>query len=68
MTDKVKSGDVVVVYHSTEKMVGDFLSKPLNGTQFKSHRNTILGLDKESTAYPAEHKNPGISVAALHTE
>ena len=37
VTSKVRSGDVVIVYHSTGKLVGDFLSKPLNGTPFKNH-------------------------------
>ena len=51
VTDKVKSGDVVVVYHPTKEMVSDYLTKPLNGTPFKSHRNTIMGLTEESNAY-----------------
>ena len=45
VTDKVKSGDVVIVYYPTDKLVGDYLTKPLNGTPFKNHRNTIMGLD-----------------------
>ena len=51
MTDKVKSGDVVIVYHLTKEMVYDYLTKLLNGTPFKSHRNTIMGLAEESNAY-----------------
>ena len=51
VTDKVKSGDVVIVYHPTKEMVSDYLTKPLNGTPFKSHCNTIMGLTKESNTY-----------------
>ena len=51
MTDKVKSGDVVIVYHPTKEMVSDYLTKPLNDTPFKSHCNTIMGLTEESNTY-----------------
>ena len=54
ITDKIKSGDVVVVYHPTQKMVGDFLTKPLNGSPFKKHRNAIMGLDEEAIEYYKE--------------
>ena len=43
ITDKIKSGDVVVVCHPTGKLVGDFLTKPINGSSFKNHRNAIMG-------------------------
>ena len=58
VTDKVRSGDVVVVYHPRKEMVADYLTKPLNGTPFRSHRNTTMGLDKMSVAqYKAQYKN-----------
>ena len=41
----------MVVYHPTQKMVGDFLTKALNGSPFKKHRNAIMGLDEESIEY-----------------
>ena len=37
-----------VVYCSTEDMVGDFFSKPLQGAKFKSFRKLILGLSDVS--------------------
>ena len=49
--DKVKSGDVVIVYHPTGKLVKDYLAKPLNGTPFKNRRNTIMGVDDEAIEY-----------------
>ena len=42
---------MVIVYHPTKEMVSDYLTKPLNGTPFKSHRNTIMGLTEESNVY-----------------
>ena len=41
----------MVVYHPTQKMVGDFLTKALNGSPFKKHRNAIMGLDEEAIEY-----------------
>lgn len=58
VTNKVRSGDVVIVHHPMEAMVGYFLTKPLNGTPFKSHRDTLIRLDKELIAYYKEkYKN-----------
>ena len=51
VTDKVRSGDVVIVYHPTQKLVGDFPTKPLNGTPFKNHRNTIMGITDGNIIY-----------------
>ena len=47
----MKSGDVVVGYHPTQKMVGDFLTKPVNSSPFKKHRNAITGLDENVIEY-----------------
>ena len=58
VTDKVKSGDVVIVYHPTKEMVSDYLTKPLNGTPFKFHCNTIMGLTEENnTYYKTQYEN-----------
>ena len=51
MTDKIKSGDMVIVYHRTGKIVGDYLTKPLNETPFKNHRNMIMGVDDDTIKY-----------------
>ena len=50
-TNKVRSGDVVIVYHPTGKLVGDYLTKPLNGTPFKNHCNMIMGVDDKAIEY-----------------
>ena len=65
VTSKVKNGDVSIVYHPTKEMVSDFLTKPLQGSPFRSHRNSIMGVDeksldkfeKEYAAAKAQHKN-----------
>ena len=54
VTDIIKSGDVVIVYHLTKEMVSDYLTKPLNGTPFKPNHNTNMGLTKESNRYYKE--------------
>ena len=46
VTDKVRSRDVVVVYHPTKEMVAGYLTKPLHGTPIRTNPNTIMGLDK----------------------
>ena len=56
ITDKIKLGDVVVVYHSTGKMVRDFLTKSLNGSPFKNHRNAIMGLNENTIEYYEKKK------------
>lgn len=58
VTDKVKSGGVLIVYHPTKEMVSNYCTKPLNGNPFKFHRNTIMGLTEESnTYYKIKYKN-----------
>ena len=39
------------MYHPTGKVVGDSLTKPLNETPFKNHRNTIMGMDDNTIEY-----------------
>jgi len=34
VTDKIKKGGVKIAYYPTQEMVGDFFTKPLQGTQF----------------------------------
>ena len=51
MTDKIKSGDMVIVYHPTSKIVGNYLTKTLNRTPSKNHRKTIMGVDDEHIKY-----------------
>jgi hypothetical protein len=48
VTSKIKSGSIRVVYHPTKQMVSDYLTKPLQGSLFRTHRNSIMGHDESS--------------------
>ena len=43
ITDQVEKGNVVIDYCATEDMIGDFMTKPLQGEKFKKFRKVILG-------------------------
>ena len=42
-TDRIKCGRMKVKYCPTEKMVADYMSKPLQGSLFKLFRKVIMG-------------------------
>ena len=44
---KSADGTITVAYCPTKEMTSDFLSKPLQGSLFRLHRNTIMGLTPE---------------------
>ena len=43
----MNDGTIVVTYYPTKEMVADYLSKPLQGSLFCSHRNTLMGITHE---------------------
>ena len=51
-----------VEYCPTEEMISDFLSKPLQGSLFRKHRNTLLGITEKEEAKHSrlyyEERNP----------
>ena len=47
VTDKIKNDEMRVLYCPTKEMVGDFYTKPLQGTLFKVHRNAIQGINDD---------------------
>ena len=49
VTDKIKKGEVKVAYCPTQEMLGDFFTKPLQGTQFIRMRSKILNLPSSSS-------------------
>ena len=49
ITDCVRQGLAKVNYCPTEQMHGDFFTKPLQGTLFRTHRAMILGMDSART-------------------
>jgi hypothetical protein len=48
MTSKIKDGSIRVIYHPTKQMVSDYLTKPLQGSLFRTHRNAIKGHSEDS--------------------
>jgi hypothetical protein len=56
VTSKVKKGDVRIVYCPTKEMVSDYLTKPLQGSLFRTHRNSIMGVsENELSRYQDEY-------------
>ena len=43
MTDQIEKGNVQVEYCPTDKMIGDFMTKPLQGSKFREFRRAVLG-------------------------
>jgi len=44
VTDQVKKGQVKIAYCPAENMLGDFFTKPLQGSMFKNMRKIILNM------------------------
>ena len=53
ITDRVKNGDVSLVWCPTGDMIGDFMTKPLQGALFRKFRDQIMGV------IPAQDPGPG---------
>ena len=43
MTDQIEKGNVQVEYCPTDAMIGDYMTKPLQGKKFQEFRKMILG-------------------------
>jgi hypothetical protein len=43
LTNQVEKGNVMIEYCPTTQMIGDFMSKPLQGKQFREFREKIMG-------------------------
>jgi hypothetical protein len=48
VTSKIKEGRMRVIYCPTKQMVSDYLTKPLQGSLFRTHRNSIMGHSEDS--------------------
>jgi len=55
VTDKIKKGEVKIMHCPTQDMIGDFFTKPLQGTQFVRLRSKILNLPSSSST--AAHRS-----------
>jgi hypothetical protein len=47
ITDRIKDKQISVVYCSTNDMIADFFTKPLQGSLFKKMRATVMNLHEE---------------------
>ena len=45
LTDQIEKGNLNVEYCKTDEMIGDFMTKPLQGSKFREFRKVILGED-----------------------
>ena len=43
VVDRIKSGELNMVYVPTDLMIADFMTKPLSGSQFKVLQEKLLG-------------------------
>ena len=46
ITDRVKKGEVTIEYCPTGDMIGDYFTKPLQGSLFKRLRNLVMGVSE----------------------
>ena len=44
ITDRVANGEVTIEWCPTAEMVGDYMTKPLQGNLFKKFRDIIMGI------------------------
>jgi hypothetical protein len=51
VSDRVAKGELKVEWISTKKMVGDYMTKPLQGRLFKEFRDTIMGVTSSKKDY-----------------
>jgi hypothetical protein len=63
VTSKIKEGSIHVIYHPTKEMVSDYLTKPLQGSLFRTHRNSIMGHTEDSISkYRKEYSDAKTSI------
>ena len=46
LTDQVQQGNLAIQHCSTDQMIGDYMTKPLQGAKFYQFRKLIMGLDE----------------------
>lgn len=45
LTDQIEKGNLDIVHCPTDEMIGDFVSKPLQGAEFTKFRSDVMGFD-----------------------
>ena len=56
-TDHIKNGNITVKHCPTEKMLADYMSKPIQGKLFTTFRNVIMGWEHLSTLFDISGSN-----------
>ena len=46
VTDQVEKGNLTIEYCPTEEMLGDFMTKPLQGSKFSFFKSRLMGNDE----------------------
>ena len=65
VTDQVKRGYVKIAYCPTEDMLGDFFTKPLQGSVFKNMRKLILNMPDDANGNTGHRSVLGIDKRAV---
>jgi hypothetical protein len=48
VTDRVANGDLTIAWCPTKDMIGDYMTKPLQGGSFRKFRDLIMGVQPTS--------------------
>ena len=56
-TDRIKNGSITIKHCPTEKMLADYMSKPVQGKLFTLFRNVIMGWEHLSTLFDISSSN-----------
>jgi hypothetical protein len=56
ITDRVKEGDVSLIWCPTGDMIGDYMTKPLQGALFRKFRDQIMGVISARDPGPGKAK------------
>ena len=56
-TDRIKNGNIIVKHCPTERMLADYMSKPLQGKLFTLFRDVIMGWKHLSTLFDILNSN-----------
>ena len=59
ITDQVQKGNVQIEYCPTDEMEGDYMTKPVQGAKYSTHRGSIMNLPE-----PAESTTQAIKAGA----
>ena len=59
ISDRVNKGDLSIAWCPTEDMVGDYMTKPLQGAKFRKFRDMIMGVTPVASPGPGKAKSGG---------